>query len=84
MELNAQQTSLHTAHMKDAEWLNCLSKGEDSMEWNGFNNQLARSQGSVKPATPYIIGPLIDAPPYHPGTILTTLKYMQGHWQTWG
>ena len=77
-ELTAQQTSLHTAHMKDAEWLNSLSKGEDSMEWNGFNNQLARSQGIVKPATQYLIGPLLDAPPHHPDTILTTLQYMQG------
>ena len=43
--------------MKDAEWLDSRSKGEDSMEWNGFNNQLARSQGTVKPATPHLIGP---------------------------
>lgn len=68
-ELNVQQTSLHTAHMKDAEWLNSLSKGEDSMEWNGFNNQLARNEGIVK---------LRDAPPHHPDTILTTIQYMQG------
>ena len=70
IELTAQLASLHTAHMKDAEWLNSFSKGEDSMEWNGFNNQLARSQGIVKPATPYVIGPLMDAPPHHPETIL--------------
>ena len=52
--------------MKDVEWLNSLSKGEDSMEWNGFNNQLARSQGTVKPATLFLIGPLIDASRYYP------------------
>lgn len=73
IELNAQQTSLCIAHMKDAEWLNSLSKGADSMEWNGFNNQLARNQSIMKPATLYIIGPLIDAPPHHP-----TLKCMHG------
>ena len=48
------------------------------MEWNSFSNELARSQGIVKPATPYLISPLIDAPPHHPNTILTTLQYMQG------
>ena len=25
----------------------------------------------------YVFGPLIDAPPFHPDTILTTLTYMQ-------
>lgn len=77
-ELCARETSLDAAHVKDADWLNSLSKGEDSIEWNGFNNHLARSQGIVKPATAYMFGPLIDAPPHHPDTILTTLKYMQG------
>ncbi len=31
----------------------------------------------MKPATAYMFGPLIDAPPHHPDTILITLKYMQ-------
>ena len=53
-------------------------KGQDAMEWNGFNNHLARSQNVLKPASIYnMFGPLIDAPPSHPDTILTTLTYMQ-------
>ena len=52
-------------------------KGQDAMEWNGFNNYLARSQNVLKPASIYMFGPLIDAPPSHPHTILTTLTYMQ-------
>ena len=52
-------------------------KGQDAMEWNGFNNYLARSQNVLKPASIYMFGPLIDAPPSHPDTILTTLTYMQ-------
>ena len=47
------------------------------MEWNGFNKQLARSQGILKPASLYMFGPLLDAPPSHPDTIITTLVYMQ-------
>ena len=47
------------------------------IEWNGFNNQQSRSQGVLKPANTYMFGPLIDAPPSHPDTILTTLTYMQ-------
>ena len=31
----------------------------------------------LKPATTYMFGPLIDAPPSHPDTILTILSYMQ-------
>ncbi len=47
------------------------------MEWNDFNNQLFRSQGVLKPVTTYMFVPMIDAPPSHPDTILTTLSYMQ-------
>ena len=46
------------------------------MEWNGFNNHLSRSQGTLKPTT-YMFGPMIAAPPAHPDTILTTLTHMQ-------
>ncbi len=73
----ARQASLLAAQEKDAQWLNNLRQGEDAMEWNGFNNQIARSQGTLKPVSTYMFGPLIDAPPSHPDTILTTLTYMQ-------
>lgn len=76
-EVCARKTSLLTAQAKDAEWLNSLSQGPDAMEWNGFNNNLAKSEGILKPACTYMFGPLIDAPPSHPDTILTTLTYMQ-------
>lgn len=68
--------SLKAAQEADTLWLNSLSEGTDSeaIEWNGFNNQLSRTQGILKPATTYMFGPLIDAPP---SPILTTLTYMQ-------
>ena len=76
-EVCARQISLEAAQKKGVEWLNSLMKGQDAMEWNGFNNYLARSQNVLKPASIYMFGPLIDAPPSHPDTILTTLTYMQ-------
>lgn len=73
----AWQSSLVAAQERDTQWLNSLSQGQEAMEWNGFNNQLSRSQDICKPASIYMFGPLIDAPPSHPDTILTTLTYMQ-------
>ena len=65
------------AQERDTQWLNSLNQGQDAIEWNGFNNQLARSHGVLRPASTYMFGPLIDAPPSHPDTVLTTLTYMQ-------
>ena len=47
------------------------------MEWNGFNHRLARSKDVLKAASIYMPGPMIDAPPSHPDTIITTLTYLQ-------
>ena len=71
-EVCAWQASLVTAQEKGTQWLNRLSQGQDAIEWNGFNNQLTRSQSVIKPVSTYMVGPLIDAPP---DTILTTLRY---------
>ena len=73
----SQQASSVNAQEKDKQWLNSLSQGQDAMEWNGFNNELSRSHGVLKPATIYMFGPLIDAPTSQPDTILTPLTYMQ-------
>ena len=76
-EVCARRNSLETAQEKDTQWLNSLRQGQDAMEWNGFNNQLSRSLGILKPGCIYMFGRLIDAPPSHPDTILTTLTYLQ-------
>ena len=49
------------------------------MEWYGYNNKLAREKAPVliMPAAVYLFGPLIDAPPFHPGIVLTSLIYME-------
>ena len=48
------------------------------MEWSGFNSQLARQTTEIEKKNPstYLFGPLIDAPPAHPDTVLTSLIYM--------
>ena len=76
-DARAQQMSLTAAQVTDALWLKSLSNGSEAIEWNGFNNQLSRTQGSLKLAITYMFGPLIDAPLSHPNAILTTLTYMQ-------
>ena len=73
-EVCARQISLEAAQKKDVEWLNSLMKGQDAMEWNGFNNQESECSETCKHIH---VGLLIDAPPSHPDTILTTLTYMQ-------
>ena len=49
------------------------------MECYGYNNKLAREKTPelIMPATVYLFGPLIDAPPSHPDTVLTSLLYMK-------
>ena len=78
-ELKARQKSLQAAVAKDVKWLNQLNNDErPGIEWNGFNTKLARtSDVDKKPASTYLFGPLIDAPPSHPDTVLTSMSYMQ-------
>ena len=78
IDVCAREESLKVAEQNDTQWLNSLSS-EDSMEWSGFNNQLARKQtpSETKPATVYLVGPLIDAPPAHQDTVLTSMLYMK-------
>jgi len=73
----ALQVRLKAAQEADTLWLNSLSEGTQTIEWNNFNHQLSRTQGTLKPATTYMFGPLVGAPPSHPDTILTTLTYKQ-------
>ena len=72
-----RQESLAIAQLKDAQYLNTVS-ADDSMEWYGYNNKFVRNEvpSTTKPATVYLFGPLIYAPPSHPDTVLTSMLYM--------
>ena len=50
------------------------------VEWAGFNAYLDRQYASTstqKPNTLVVFGPLLEAPPTHPDTGLTTLMYLE-------
>ena len=71
------QGSLQRAQIVDTQWLNSLLHDPNPIEWGGYHAALARVEYSPKPATTYMFGPLIDAPPSHPDTVLTTLSYLE-------
>ena len=57
-------------------WLNSLAN-EDAIKWNGFNCYIVREQCAIKPASIYMFCLLIDSPPAHHDTVLSTFIYMQ-------
>ena len=64
--------SLTMAQSKDASYFSQLHS-ENPVEWSGFNDINDRTQvGMHRP----ICGPLIDSPPAHPDTFLTTMAYL--------
>ena len=73
----ALQGSLERAQVVDTQWLNALLHDPNPIEWGGYNAALARVECSPKPTTTYMFGPLIEAPPSHPDTVLTTLSYFE-------
>ena len=72
---------LKEALKADVDWLNSVihghDGGEEPTEWSGFMCHLSREKGFVSKATRYVFGPLIDAPPSHPDTVLTSLMYIE-------
>ena len=73
----APQGSLERGQIVGTQWLNSLLHDPNPIEWGGYNAALARVEYVPKPATTYMFGPLIDAPPSHSDTVLTTLSYVK-------
>ena len=73
----ALQGSLEHAQVVDIQWLNSLIHDPSPIEWGGYHAALARVECFPKPTTTYMFGPVIDAPPSHPDTVLTTLSYLE-------
>ena len=74
------EESLARAQLQDMNWLLSLFRPADDnipLEWSGYMTQLARDQNIVSPKRPipFVFGPLIDAPPPHPDTVMTTMEY---------
>ena len=77
-EIVARQESLAKSQEKDMKWLNHLHNDENPMEWIGFNNNLASEDlESAKPASIDMVWPLLDSPPAHYDTVLTSMEYMK-------
>ena len=68
--------SLTKAQSKDTAYFSQLNS-ENPVEWSGFNAINDRTQvGMHRPKALCIFGPLIDSPPAHPDTVLTTMAYL--------
>ncbi|KAL8597460.1 hypothetical protein ACOMHN_050958 [Nucella lapillus] len=75
------------ARERDAAWLSHVHTEDKPMEWAGFNARLDRQEAEAtpkKPKTLVVFGPLLDAPPAHPDTVLTTLIYLEKTLKTFG
>ncbi len=75
--------SIDVALKADVEWLTKVIHGDNDddppVEWSGYMNYMAREK-----ATRYIYGPLLDAPPSHPDTFLTSIIYIEAFMKSHG
>ena len=84
--------SIDSAMSSDLEWLYRMvtsdQSGEHSIpEWSGYMKSKAREAGdddTNTTATNYVFGPLIDSPPSHPDTVLTTMLHAEQFPKSYG
>ena len=83
-----QLADIKKALEADTEWLakiiTCEDPGDPPPEWSGYMNHLAREGGFISKATQSVYGPLIDVPPSHPDTVLTSITYIEEFMQSYG
>ena len=80
-------TAMARARTRDAAWLSHVHTEDKPVEWAWFNAYLDRKEASTstkKPKTLVVFGPLLDAPPAHPDTVMTTLIYLENTLKTFG
>ena len=80
-------TAMARARTRDAAWLSHVHTEDKHVEWVGFNAYLDRQEACTstkKPKTLVVFGPLLDAPPAHPDTVMTTLIYLENTSKTSG
>ena len=85
-ELQLQSAAVTFSQQQDAAWLSQIHGSDKPVEWAGFNAQQVRLEGSSvqKPKTLVVFGPMIDSPPAHPDTVLTTLVHLEKCLTTFG
>ena len=80
-------TAMARARTRDAAWLSHVHTEDKPVEWAWFNAYVDRKEASTstkKPNTLVVFGPLLDAPPAHPDTVMTTLIYLENTLKTFG
>ena len=76
-ESQLQSAAVRFRQQRDAAWLSQVHQNDKPVEWAGFNAQqdpVMEGPGN-KPKTLVVFGPMIDLPPAHPDTVMTTLVY---------
>ena len=75
-DLDKLNRSLAKASQRDADFFNQLN-GPEAIEYSDFNAQEDRKEKNPKaPKTLFVFGPLLNFPPSHPDTVLTTMQFL--------
>ena len=82
--LSAEESQLQSAavrfiQQRDAAWLSQVHQNDKPVEWGGSNAQqdpVMEVPGNT-PKTLVVFGHMIDSPPAHPDTVMTTFVYLQ-------
>ena len=75
---NSTRKHVSKAQQKDAAWLTQLHSSPLPFDWAAYNAVQDRTDGdyvSMK-RTVSVLGPLLDSPPAHPDTVLSTIAYL--------
>ncbi|KAJ8349304.1 hypothetical protein SKAU_G00244340 [Synaphobranchus kaupii] len=70
---DAIKQSVSRAQKKDAAWLCQLHSSPLALDWSAYN---VGQDSAPKLKTISVFGPLLDSPPAHPDTVLSTIAYL--------
>lgn len=75
---DAIRQSVSRAQKKDSAWLSQLHSSPLPLDWSAYNVVQDRNgdAGTPKLKTISVFGPMLDSPPAHPDTVLSTTAYL--------
>ena len=78
-ESQFQSAAVIFSQQRDASWLSRVHGNDRPVEWAGFNAQQDRlvAGSAKKPNTLIVFRPMVDSPPAHPDTVITTLVNLE-------
>ena len=85
-ESQLQSAAVRFSQQRDTAWLSQVHQHDKPVEWAGFNAQqdpVMEGPGNT-PKTLVVFGPIIDSPPAHHDTVMTTLVYLQRNLNAFG